>query len=121
MLGVCASVKDEKALSAMSAPKSHGQLKELPVEDPHHVMETFVNDLIGIEVSNGVCMLTLGVRRMLEPAKGENEPRVQRIVVSRPTLSLATVNDLMNKLAALKQMIDRHKALSAQPIPEKMN
>ena len=88
-----------------------------PAIDPDHIQEVAVNDILGIAVSDGTCALTLGYRRITERGNGR-EPLIERVVRARPVLTLPALNDMINKLMAIKAAIDRHNTLGSVPSPK---
>ncbi len=79
---------------------------QLPLLDPHGVIEVFANDLAGVQVrDDGTCHLTFSVirpgHRMQTPGITRNDLDVDRVVVARIVVPLAVFNAMGN---AIQQM-----------------
>lgn len=98
----------------MSQPKSQRQLQEPPVKDPHHVRETYVNEVVSIELNpTGPCMVTFGIRRLSEDHV--RQPVLEREVALRVVMTPQALQDLVNKVIGLDRALKQQQTLAAVP------
>ena len=71
----------------------------LPITDPHHVQVTFVNQVVGIGMLNGILNLTLSVAQFTPNAKGETDPDL--VIAARLRMDAFCARQLRDQLTVI--------------------
>ena len=100
----------------MASPESPQQQVILPLTDPHNVVETFADELTGIQICNGVAHFTFSViRPKNSTATTHNDPDQVRAVAARIVVPAPVTRAIADSIRQLKAAIDQQSPMQHPP------